>query len=97
VRRKLRKLMSPVVGPEPEQVFVSIEDIPLLLSDLRRSLPELTAELRSRWPVKTVCLEEQKPFRKNAFDASQVVPAACIGIVVVFASAAAKAAGTKDR
>jgi hypothetical protein len=51
--------MSPVVrvvvGPEPEQVFVPIEDIPLVLSDLRRSLPELTAELRSKWPVETVC------------------------------------------
>jgi hypothetical protein len=91
--------MSPVVrlvaGPEPEQVFVPIEDIPLVLSDLRCSLPELTTELCSKWPVETVCLEEQKPFRKNPVDPSQVIPAACIGILVIFASSAAKAAGTK--
>jgi hypothetical protein len=91
--------MSPVarlvVGQEPEQIFVSIEDTPLVLSELRRALPELTAALRRRWPVENVHIEEQKPFRRNPFDPSQVVPAACIGIVVIFVSAAAKAVATK--
>ena len=91
--------MSPIVrvitAKEPEQVFVPIEDIPLVLSDLRRSLPQLREELRRRWPVEIVDLEERRPRRKNPFDPLQVVEAACIGLVVVFSSAVLKAAGTK--
>lgn len=91
--------MSPVarlvLGQEPEQIFVSIEDTPLVFSELRRALPDLTAELQRRWPVECVYIEEQKPFRKNPFDPAEVVRAACIGIVVVFASAAVKAVATK--
>lgn len=91
--------MSPIVrvvtAKEPEQVFIPIEDIPLVLSDLRRSLPELREALRPRWPVETVHLEERRPRRKNPFDPLQVVEAACIGLVVVFSSAVLKAAGTR--
>ena len=85
-----------VVGArEPEQLFISIEDIPLVLADLRRSLPELAAELRGKWQVETVYIEEQKPRAKNPIDPAQIIPAACIGLVVVFGSAVLKAAGTK--
>jgi hypothetical protein len=91
--------MSPIVrlitAKEPEQVFIPIEDIPLVLSDLRRSLPQLRDDLRLRWPVESVRLEERRPRRKNPFDPLQVVEAACIGLVVVFSSAMLKAAGTK--
>ncbi len=91
--------MSPIVhvvtARDPKHVFVSIEDIPLVLSDLRRSLPQLREELCRRWPVETVHLEERRPRRKNPFDPLQVVEAACIGLVVVFSSAVLKAAGTK--
>jgi hypothetical protein len=91
--------MSPIVrlitAKEPEQVFIPIEDIPLVLSDLRRSLPQLREDLRLRWPVESVHLEERRPRRKNPFDPSQVVEAACIGLVVLFSSAMLKAAGTR--
>jgi hypothetical protein len=91
--------MSPIVrvitAKEPQQVFIPIEDIPLVLSDLRRSLPQLREELCRRWPVETVHLEERRPRRKNPLDPLQVVEAACIGLVVVFSSAVLKAAGTK--
>jgi hypothetical protein len=91
--------MSPIVrvitAKEPEQVFIPIEDIPLVLSDLRRSLPQLQEDLRLEWPVESVHLEERRPRRKNPFDPVQVVEAACIGLVVVFSSAVLKAAGAK--
>jgi hypothetical protein len=91
--------MSPIVSlvttKEPEHVFIPIEDVPVVLSDLRRSLPQLREELCRRWPVDSVHLEERRPRRKNPFDPSQVIPAACIGLVVIFSSAVLKAAGTK--
>jgi hypothetical protein len=91
--------MSPIVrvitAKEPEQLFVSIEDIPLVLSELRRLLPQLREELHRKWPVESVHIEERTPRRKNPFDPMQVVPAACIGLVIVFSSAVLKAAGTK--
>ena len=91
--------MSPTVrvitDREPEQVFIPIEDIHLVLSSLRRSLPQLREELRLRWPVESVHVEERRARRKNPFDPLQVVPAACIGLVIIFSSAVLKAAGKK--
>ena len=91
--------MSPVVSvvtaKEPEHVFIAIEDVPVVLSELRRSLPQLRDELCRRWPVDSVHIEERRPRRKNPFDPLQLVEAACIGLVVVFSSAVLKAAGTK--
>jgi hypothetical protein len=91
--------MSPVVrvvtAREPEHVFVPIEDVPVVLSELRRSLPQLREELCKRWRVDSVHLEERRPRRENPFDPSQVIPAACIGLVIIFSSAVLKAAGTK--
>jgi len=91
--------MSPVVSvvtpKEPDHVFIPIEDVPVVLSELRRSLPQLREELCRRWPVDSVHLEERRRRRKNPFEPSQVIPAACIGLVVMFGSAVLKAAGTK--
>lgn len=91
--------MSPTIrvftAKDPKHVFVPIEDVPLVVSDVRRSLPQLQEDLRRRWPVESVYLEERRPRRKNPFDPLQVVEAACIGLVVVFSSAVLKAAGTK--
>ncbi|MGB4783869.1 MAG: hypothetical protein WAQ77_04070 [Candidatus Acidiferrum sp.] len=91
--------MSPVVSvvttKEPEHVFIPIEDVPVVLSELRRSLPQLREELSRKWPVDSVQLEERRPRLKNPFEPSQVIPAACIGLVVIFSSAVLKAAGTK--
>jgi len=91
--------MSPTIrvvsAKEPTQVFIPIEDVPVVLSELRRSLPLLRQELSERWPVESVHVEERRPRLKNPFDPSQVIPAACIGLVVIFSSAVLKAAGTK--
>ncbi len=91
--------MSPVArlvsDKEPEQVFISIEDTPIVLADLRRSLPELQEELCRKWPVESVHIHERRPYFKNPLHPSQVVEAACIGLIVVFSSAVLKAAGTK--
>jgi hypothetical protein len=94
--------MSPTIrlvsgGPEgePEEVFVSIEHIPVVLADLRRSLPSLQKELKKKWPVEHVGLHERRPFRNNPYDPSQIVVPAAVGLVITFTYAAAKAAGAK--
>jgi hypothetical protein len=91
--------MCPIVrvvgGGEPEQMFVPIEDFPVVLSDLRKCLPELVTHLKERWPVDSVYIEERKSYRKNPIDPSQLVVPACIGVVVIFGTAVIKAAGTK--
>ena len=78
-----------------EQVFVSLEDTPLVLSDVRRELPQLKRELRKKWQVLHVEIENRIPRRKNPHIATELVRLACVGVVVSFALPAAKAAGTK--
>lgn len=61
--------MSPIVrvvsGGEPAEIFVPIEDMPVVLSDLRRHLPELRKELRKQWPVEGVYIRQRTPRRRN--------------------------------
>ena len=49
--------------------------------------------------VRVVTAREQEHFfiprRENPFDPSQVIPAACIGLVIIFSSAVLRAAATK--
>jgi hypothetical protein len=91
--------MCPIVrvvgGGEPKQVFVPIEDFPVVLSDLRKSLPELETRLKEKWPVESVHIEERRSYRKNPIDPSQLVVPACIGVVVILGTAILKATGTK--
>jgi hypothetical protein len=80
---------------ESDEVFVSIESIPVVLADLRRCLPSLQKELKKKWPVKHVEIQEKRPRRKNPYDPSQIVAPVAIGLAITFSYAAAKAAGTK--
>ena len=78
-----------------DEVFVSIENIPVVLADLRRSLPSLKKELARKWPVEHVQIQEKGRAAlrlKNPY--ALVVPVA-IGLAITFSHAAAKAAGTK--
>jgi hypothetical protein len=84
--------MSPivrVVGGEPDEIeiFISIEDVPVVLADLRRRLPELTDELRKQWPVERVAIRERSPRRRNPSVALQFIPQAYFGIVVTLGHA----------
>jgi hypothetical protein len=76
-------------------VFVSVEETPLVLSEVRRALPQLTRELRGRWPIQGAELENRMPVRRNPYTPTAVVAVACMGIAVRFALSAAQAAGTK--
>ena len=74
--------MSPIVrlvsgGEKYEEVFISIERTPVVMADVRRILPQLKKELRKKWPVENVQIESRIPFRRNPYDPSQIVEAAC--------------------
>jgi hypothetical protein len=71
-------------GPPTKEIFVSIERIPVLLADVRRSLPKLKKELGKHWKVDEVRIEARTPRRKNPYDAKHVVELACVGIVVYY-------------
>lgn len=87
---------QPGAEVQRDEVFISLEYTPLVLADVRRSLPALKEELRKKWPVEAVEIKNRISYlRKNPYDPSQVLLPACIGIVVTFGLAAAKAAGTK--
>lgn len=58
--------MSPIVRlvgiREQRKVFISIESIPIVLSDLRKSLPELEERLKKKWSVESTHIEERTPY-----------------------------------
>jgi hypothetical protein len=91
--------MTPIVrlangGDLYETLFVSLERTPVVLADVRRALPQLKKELRKKWPVEYVEIENRIPRRKNPYSPTEIVTGACIGLVVTFSVAIAKAAGT---
>jgi hypothetical protein len=69
-------------GQKRHEVFVSLEKMPLVLGDVRKALPQLKADLQRQWPVEYVDVENRLPRRKNPFDPSEVVKAACVGLVM---------------
>ena|SRR5712691_9611989 len=77
------------------EVFISLENIPIVLADLRRALPQLRNRLRSRWLVQTIEIENRIPRLRNPFDPSQIIVPAGVGLLITFSAAAAKAAGTE--
>jgi hypothetical protein len=85
-----------VTGREPEgEVFVSLEQTPLVLGELRKALPQLRAELQKKWPVLYVDIENQLPARRNSYDPSELVKAACIVLAIRFTWSAVDGAGKK--
>jgi len=86
-----------VVGGEPptKEVFVSVENVPLVLADVRRALPKLKRELSRKYRVESVKLSSRVPRLRNPIEPSQIIVPACVGIVVYVLGPAAKAASTK--
>lgn len=77
------------------QVFVSLEQTPLVLSDVRRDLPQLKRELCRKWRVLHVAIENRIPHRRNPHVPGALVAVACVGLVVKFGLAVADGAGKK--
>jgi hypothetical protein len=77
------------------EVFVSLERTQALLTDLRRNLPQLKAELSSDWQIENVQIENRIPRLRNPYDPSQVVKAACIGLLISFTLPGVKAISKK--
>ncbi len=70
--------------PCDEEVFVSLENTPIVLSDIRTALPKLRKELAARWPVIRVEIENRRPTRRrNPYDPKQAIETV-LGIRVVF-------------
>jgi hypothetical protein len=92
--------MPPIVrlvgGGEPcEEVFISLERTLIAMADVRSTLPQLQKELRRKWPVEHVRIETRIPRLRNPYDPSQVLEAACVGLVVSFTLPAVRAASRK--
>lgn len=74
-----------VGGREPKaNVDISLERTPLVLAELRKALPALKRDLRKRWPVLSVGIENRIPRRRNPINPSAVVTTACIVLAVRF-------------
>jgi len=90
-----------VYGAQPKpgrQVFVSLEHIPLVLAEVRAALPQLEKELKQRWPVKGVEIENRRLRLRNPIDpalTARVIARAAVGIAIIFGAAAVTAAGTR--
>jgi hypothetical protein len=78
-----------------EGVFVSLERTPVLLADVRKNLLYLRMELRKKWAVENVRIDNRIPRVRNPYDPSQIVEAACVGIFVNFTLPALRSAGKK--
>lgn len=82
------------VGPQRDgEVFVSLENIPIVLAEVRSTLPQLKKELSNRWRVDDVRIRERIPRRRNPWDPTQASSAVDlgIGIIVLFFVDAARA------
>jgi hypothetical protein len=92
--------MPPIVrlvsGGEPrEEVFVSLERTPVVIAEVRRTLPQLEKDLRKKWPVESVRIESRLPRLRNPCDLSQVLDTACVGLLVSFVLPGVRAASKK--
>lgn len=98
--------MVPIVrivsGGEPDQIFIPIEDSPVVLSELRKSLPKLKRALRKKWPVESVYIDVRCPRMRNSFEAwqaSHFIVEGAIGLAIIFGGsmlrATLRAAGKK--
>src|SRR5260370_17769217 len=71
------------VEPYDEEVFVSLEDTPIVLADIRVALPQLQKELAARWPITRVEIENKKPIlRRNPHDPTHTTGGGAIGILI---------------
>jgi hypothetical protein len=86
--------------PEGE-VFISLEQAPIVLANIRAALPHLRANLRKRWPVERVEIDIRLPRLQNSSDTwsflshSHVIADVGVGILVLYLAEAVRAAGKK--
>jgi hypothetical protein len=93
--------MSPLVrlitSKEPDgMVFVSLEDTPVVLANVRRSLPALKKEIENKWPVRIegIDITNFRPRRNNPVDLSSVLAHPGAVLALTFAFYFTKTAGT---
>jgi hypothetical protein len=90
---------------EEEEPFISLEETPIVLADLRAALPGLRKSLISRWPFINAVEMENRPItrRRNPYDPTQVIADAVYGIAIyiytrplrIFLDEVARGAGKK--
>lgn len=84
----------PMNGTEPgeENPFVSLEDTPIVLADIRAALPQLRKSLMARWPaINAVEIENRRiTRRRNPHDHTQVFANAILGIQIYIFSRPAR-------
>ena len=88
-----------------EDPFISLEETPVVLADVRSALPRLRKTLMTRWPsINAVEIENRRiTRRRNPHDPTQVVRDAALGIAIyiwsrparIFLDEVARGAGKK--
>ena len=82
-----------------QEVFVSLEKTEVVMAELRAALPELTDQLRARWPVSHIEIKNRLPRAKNPIDSRVLhyahLPTAEIGLAIVFVEEVLRNAGKK--
>ena len=86
-----------LVGRIPtKEAFVSVEQVPLVLADVRKALPELKRELAKKYRIEAVELTARQPRLPNPMSRRKVIITAAVGILVTYVvGPAAKAASEK--
>jgi len=71
---------------DDQEVFVSLEDTPIVLADIRAALPQLGEILTARWPNITgvEIINRRITRRRNPHDPTQVLANAVLCIAVYF-------------
>jgi ribosomal protein S19 len=82
-------------GAPTKEIFVSVEDMSLVLADVRRALPKLKRELSRKYRVEGVELSSRIPRLRNPIEPSQIIVPACVGIIVHVVTKAGDAIGVK--
>lgn len=85
-----------LVGSESDcEVFVSLEQAPVVLGRVRTGLLGLKRELNRKWRVQSVDVEARPSRRRNPFHPGDVAVPACVGIVIRYFWSVADRAGKK--
>ncbi len=93
------------IEPGEEDLFISLEETPVVLADVRTALPRLRKTLMTRWPsINAVEIENRRiTRRRNPHDPTQVFRDAVFGIAIyiwsrparIFLDEVAREAGKK--
>jgi hypothetical protein len=86
------RLVSDYHEPD-EEVSISLERTPIILADLRRSLPKLKRELQEKWTVHYVDIESRPARVRNPYTPGDVITPACIVLTIAFAHSFGSASG----